>query len=90
MERLERRRLLAILYWDPDRVGRNNLVATGAGLGGSGVWTEGGAAVWFDPTRAGGIGAHVSWNSGRGDIAVFSGPAGGAVTIAGRVSASAV
>jgi RHS repeat-associated protein len=90
MERLEERRLLAVLYWDPDIVAKNNVVATGAGLGGSGTWTEGGAAVWFDPSLAGGAGGYVSWNSSRGDTAIFSGPAGGMVTISGAVSAKVI
>jgi RHS repeat-associated protein len=90
MERLEERRLLAVLYWDPDLVAKNNVVATGAGLGGSGTWTEGGAAVWFDPSLGGGAGGYVSWNSSRGDTAVFTGPAGGTVTISGSVGAGAI
>ena len=90
MERLEERRLLAVLYWDPDLLARNNLVATGAGLGGSGAWTEGGAAVWFNPTLGGGTGGYVSWNSSRGDTAVFTGPAGGTVAISGGVGAAAI
>jgi RHS repeat-associated protein len=90
MERLEERRLLAVLYWDPDLLARNNLVATGAGLGGSGTWTEGGAAVWFNPTLGGGTGGYVSWNSSRGDTAVFTGPAGGTVAISGGVGAAAI
>jgi RHS repeat-associated protein len=90
MERLEARRLLAVLYWDPDLTAKNNVVTTGAGLGGSGGWTEGGAAVWFDPTLGGGAGGYVSWNSSRGDTAVFTGPAGEAVTISGTVSAGAI
>jgi RHS repeat-associated protein len=90
MERLEERRLLAVLYWDPDLVAKNNVVTTGAGLGGSGTWTEGGAAVWFDPSLGGGTGGYVSWNSSRGDTAVFAGPAGGTVTISGVVSGRAI
>ena len=90
MERLEERRLLAVLYWDPDLVAKNNVVATGAGLGGSGTWTEGGAAVWFDPSLGGGVGGYVSWNSSRGDTAVFAGPAGATVTISGSVSAGVI
>jgi autotransporter-associated beta strand protein/YD repeat-containing protein len=90
MERLEERQLLAVLYWDPDLVAKNNVVATGAGLGGSGTWTEGGAAVWFDPSLGGGTGGYVSWNSSRGDTAVFAGPVGGTVTISGVVSGRAI
>ena len=90
MERLEERRLLAVLYWDPDLVTKNNVVATGGGLGGSGTWTEGGAAVWFDTSLGGGTGGYVSWNSSRGDTAVFAGPTGGTVTISGAVSAGAL
>ncbi|MCX7430028.1 MAG: hypothetical protein NTY17_03315 [Planctomycetia bacterium] len=90
MERLEERRLLAVLYWDPDLVAKNNVVATGAGLGGSGGWTEGGTALWFDPSLGGGAGGYVSWNSSRGDTAVFAGLANGTVTISGSVSAGAI
>jgi YD repeat-containing protein/autotransporter-associated beta strand protein len=90
MERLEERQLLAVLYWDPDLVAKNNVVTTGAGLGGSGTWTEGGAAVWFDPSLGGGTGGYVSWNSSRGDTAVFAGPVGGTVTISGVVSGRAI
>jgi autotransporter-associated beta strand protein len=86
IERLEERQLLAVLYWDPDRVAKNNVVASGAGLGGAGTWTEGGAAVWFDPK----LGGHVSWNSSRGDTAVLTGAAGGTIAIAGEVSAAAI
>ena len=81
---------MATLYWDPDGVAGNNSVATGAGLGGSGSWTEAGAAVWFDPTLNRGAGGHVAWNTARGDTAVFAGPAGGTVTIAGGVGAAGV
>jgi hypothetical protein len=35
VERLEPRHLMAVLYWDPDRIATNNVVDTGAGLGGS-------------------------------------------------------
>ena len=89
VERLEDRQLLAVLYWDPDAT-KNNVIATGAGLGGSGTWTDGGAAVWFDPTLNRGTGGHVSWNSSRGDTAVFTGAAGGTVTISGAVTAAAI
>jgi plasmid maintenance system antidote protein VapI len=34
VERLESRLLLAALYWDPDRISTNNVIASGAGLGG--------------------------------------------------------
>ena len=90
MERLEGRQLLAVLYWDPDLVATNNVVATGAGLGGSGSWTEGGAAVWFNPSLGGGAGGYVSWNRSRGDTAVFTGPVGGMVTISGSVGAGGI
>lgn len=90
IERLEERQLLAVLYWDPDLVAENNVVTTGLGLGGPGVWTEGGAAVWFDPSLSGGIGGSVSWNSSRGDTAVFTGTAGGTVTISGGVGAGGI
>ena len=89
-EQLESRRLLATLYWDPDRIAGNNMVGTGAGLGGSGTWSDGGAAVWFDPGMNAGAGGHVAWSSSRGDTAVFAGPSGGSVTIAGSLSAAGV
>jgi hypothetical protein len=81
---------MATLYWDPDGIPGNNVVATGAGLGGGGSWTEAGAATWFDPTLNRGAGGYVAWNTARGDTAVFAGPAGGTVTIAGRVGAAGV
>lgn len=90
VERLEPRHLLAALFWDPDRIATNNVIATGAGLGGSGTWCEGGAAVWFNPALNGGAGGYVNWNSGLGDTAVFTGPAGGTVTISGNVGAAGV
>ncbi len=37
-----------------------------------------------------GAGGYVAWNRGRGDTAVFAGPAGGTVTIAGGVGAAGV
>ena len=89
-ERLETRQMLAVLYWDPDGVSTNNVITTGAGLGGSGTWTEAGAAVWFNPSLNGGAGGYVRWNGSLGDTAVFTGPAGGTVTISGGVSAAAV
>lgn len=90
VEPLEARRLLATLYWDPDRIPTNNLIASGAGLGGSGTWADGGAAVWFNPALNGGAGGYVSWNSSLGDTAVFAGPVGGTVTIPGAVGAAGV
>ena len=90
VERLESRHMMAVLYWDPDRVATNNVISTGAGLGGSGTWSEGAAAVWFNPSLNGGAGGYVSWNSAAGDTAVFAGPAGGMVTIAGSVAAASV
>jgi len=90
IERLESRQLLAVLHWDPDQIPGNNVVASGAGLGGPGTWSEGGAAAWFDPSLNGGTGGYVSWNSARGDTAVFAGPAGGTVAISGSVSAAGV
>ena len=76
LERLEPRQILATLYWDPDQIATNNVIATGGGLGGSGIWTGAGAAVWFNPALNGGAGGHVSWNSFVGDTAVFAGPNG--------------
>jgi autotransporter-associated beta strand protein len=90
VERLESRRLLATLYWDPDGNSTNNVIATGAGLGGAGTWAEGGAAVWFNPALNGGAGGCVSWNSSGGDTAVFAGPGGGTVTISGAISAAGI
>ncbi len=65
IERLEERRLLTVLYWDP-------LQGGGANLGGSGQWTNGGAAVWYNPATR----TDVAWNSANGDTAVFQGTAG--------------
>lgn len=82
--------MLAVLYWDPDQLATNNVIATGAGLGGAGIWTEAGAKVWFNPALNGGAGGHVSWNSLLGDTAVFAGPTGGTITISNAVGAAAV
>jgi hypothetical protein len=30
--------VVALLYWDPDGISGNNVLSTGAGLGGSGSW----------------------------------------------------
>jgi RHS repeat-associated protein len=89
LEHLEPRRLLAVLYWDPDGNPANNVLPTGAGLGGSGTWTDGGAATWFDPALNAGAGGHVAWDSSRGDTAIFAG-LGDTVTISGQVGAAVV
>jgi RHS repeat-associated protein len=86
IESLESRQLLATLYWDPDRNAANNVISTGAGLGGSGTWSEGGAAVWFNPSTNG----YVAWSTSLGDNAVFAGPAGGMITITGTIGAAGV
>ncbi|MEI6657129.1 MAG: RHS repeat-associated core domain-containing protein [Planctomycetota bacterium] len=77
------------LYWDPDGIPSNNNTITGAGLGGSGVWSDGGEADWFDPKLNNGAGGYVPWDSTRDVAANFAG-AGSAVTIVGTVSASQV
>jgi autotransporter-associated beta strand protein len=77
------------LYWDPDRIPSNNSTITGAGLGGSGVWSDNGEAVWFDPKLNNGAGGYVRWDSTRDVVANFAGQ-GGPVTIDGAVSASQI
>ena len=65
LEPLEDRHLLTVLVWDPHQ-------SNGANLGGSGTWTNGGAALWYRPdTRT-----DVVWNNANGDTAVFEGTAG--------------
>ena len=56
--------LLTVLYWDPQQ-------SAGANLGGSGSWTNGGAAVWYNPATQ----TDVVWNNTNGDAAVFQGSA---------------
>jgi RHS repeat-associated protein len=85
LESLETRRLLAAMYWDPDGDATNNDILTGAGLGGSGSWANGGSAVWYNPTT----GTHVSWNNANGDQAVFAGTAG-TVTVDSGIAVDAL
>src|SRR5687767_2169872 len=59
-------RTQAMLFWDADETASGNNSATGAGLGGSGVW--GSASNWFNGT------GDVPWTAGSD--AVFSGTAG--------------
>ncbi len=78
LEPLEDRHLLTVLIWDPHQSG-------GAKLGGAGTWTNGGAAVWYNPdTRA-----NVVWNNANGDTAVFEGTAG-TVAVDSGVSAGGI
>jgi autotransporter-associated beta strand protein len=67
-----------LLYWDPNHNGPS-------GLGGSGEWTDGGAADWYDPA----IGADVAWDNASGETAVFS-AAAGTVAIDSGISAGEV
>lgn len=81
---------MATLYWDPDGIPGNNNVATGAGLGGSGTWSNAPIACWFNPAT----GKNVAWTNAAGDVAVFTGPpqipdkpvASGTVNVSGSVS----
>ena len=77
------------LYWDPDGIPSNNNTITGAGLGGSGVWSDNGLAVWFDPKLNNNAGGYVRWDSTRDVVANFAGQ-GNQVTIDGTVSASQI
>ncbi|MCY3017317.1 MAG: DUF6531 domain-containing protein, partial [Planctomycetota bacterium] len=81
---------MATLYWDPDGIPGNNNVATGAGLGGSGTWSNAPIACWFNPATK----QNVAWTNAAGDVAVFTGPpqipnkpvASGTVNVSGSVS----
>lgn len=79
---------MALLYWDPDGISGNNVLSTGAGLGGAGTWQNGGSSNWFNPLLNSGLGGYVSWNSSLGDTAVFAGLNGSNITITGDVSAA--
>ncbi|MCE9546032.1 MAG: tandem-95 repeat protein, partial [Planctomycetia bacterium] len=72
-----------VLYWDPDNNAANNVIGSGAGLGGSGTWSSGSGNNWFNPFT----GQDVAWIDGA--RAVFS-TAGGTVTISGTVSADKI
>jgi autotransporter-associated beta strand protein len=72
-----------VLYWDPDGSAVGNVVATGAGLGGSGAWTAGSGNDWYNPAT----GQDGAWINGA--QAVFEGAAG-TVSISGQVSASTI
>ena len=85
IEPLERRELLAVLYWDPDQNAANNNISTAAGLGGAGTWASAGAACWYNPST----GTDVVWNNANNDSAVFWGTAG-TVTGSGSVTASSL
>jgi len=75
---LEDRRLLSVLYWDPQQ-------SSGAHLGGPGTWSNGDAAVWYNPATK----TDVAWNNAGGDAAVFQGSAG-AVTVNAGVSVGGI
>jgi autotransporter-associated beta strand protein/parallel beta-helix repeat protein/VCBS repeat-containing protein len=78
LEPLEDRHLLSVLCWDPQQSG-------GANLGGSGTWTDGGAALWYNPATH----IDVVWNNANGDTAAFQGKAG-RVTVNSGVSAGSI
>src|SRR5262249_1721122 len=61
--------VLPVLYWDADGNSANNVVATGAGLGGSGQWSTASGNLWFNPYTV----QDVAWIDGA--RAVFSGTA---------------
>ena len=96
IEQLEPRQMLATLYWDPDQNAANNNFTTGAGLGGAGIaaiWSDAGAANWFNQDLNNKAGGYVSWTRALGDKAVFFGPATASattVTLSGTVSAAAI
>lgn len=65
LEALEDRRLMAVLYWDPN--------GPAAGVGGSGTWDNTSAFWTTDPN---GLVGHGAWNDAAGDTAVFAGSVG--------------
>ena len=79
LEPLEERQLLTVLYWDPNGT-------SGGALGGSGTWTNGGNALWYNPTTQ----SDVVWNSANGDTAVFQGTAGTVTVDSAGVSAGGI
>ncbi|MGB8166617.1 MAG: autotransporter-associated beta strand repeat-containing protein, partial [Chthoniobacteraceae bacterium] len=60
----------ATFSWDSDALGTNN-AASGAGLGGSGIWDTSAPAKWWS-----GGNTDVLWNNAGNDTAVFDGLAG--------------
>ena len=78
VERLEQKQLLTALFWDPGQT-------AGRSLGGSGTWSDGGAAEWFNPAT----GRDVAWNNTALDTAHFSGTPG-SIGISGQISAASL
>jgi len=72
-----------VLFFDPDGNPANNDIITGAGLGGSGIWSAGSGNVWYNPLS----GQDIAWTDGVS--VVFTGAAG-TVTISGQVSTGSV
>jgi len=64
----------ANLYWDSDADSGNNIISTGAGLGGPGTWDTT-TAEWFNGT------SNQAWSNSALDIAYFIGPTSGTVTL---------
>ena len=79
LEPLEDRNLLSVLLWDPQQSGGSN-------LGGAGTWTNGGAAIWYNPDTQ----TDVAWNSSNGDTAAFQGTAGTVTVDSSGVSAGGI
>jgi len=76
---------MATLYWDPDGIPGNNNVTTGAGLGGSGRWSNDPIACWFNPAT----GKDVAWTNAPGDAAFFVGGSQAKVSVAGSITCAA-
>lgn len=79
LEALERRALLATLYWDPDGNPANNDLVFGTGLGGAGTWDTTTAGKWVDATNT-----PVTWSNGN-DAVLFG--TAGAVALGSPISA---
>ena len=86
-EFLEDRRMMAVLFWDPNHTATGSTVATLSGAGGNSGSTSWNTtdADWYNLST----GTDQAWNNSNGDTAVFTGTAG-TVTVASGISAGEV
>ena len=72
----------ASLIWDGDaNSANNNLTTLQGGLGGAGTWNNANLNWWAQALNAANGPADVVWNNANFDTAIFSGTAGGAITL---------
>jgi RHS repeat-associated protein len=86
-EALEDRRMMAVLYWDPNHTATGSTVATLSGAGGSSGSTSWNTtdSDWYNLST----GVDQVWNDANGDTAVFTGSAG-TVAVASGISAGEI